>query len=603
MVQRKVRQWATGLVAGATVAVLFIQSASALDFTFETPGADKSLRDFLAGASLTREAGRAKADDPQEIFAAARADYARLLGALYSEGYYSGTISILLDGREAAAIAPLDAPASVHKVTMRITPGPRFAFSRATIAPLAKKTELPPGYASGEVAKSGEIVAAATAGVEGWRNQGHAKATVAGQHITADHRAKTLAADIALDAGPRVQFGQLTMQGYQRMDPQRLAEIAGYPTGKIFDPAKLDEVRARLRRTEIFSSVTVTEAETLSPGPSLDALLEVVENRPRRIGFGGELSTLDGLTVSGYWLHRNLLGGGERLRVDAEIAGIGGASGGADFSLGARIERPATLSPDTSAYIETSIEQLDEVDYSSKGFSVGMGLTHIFNPRLTGEFGVSYGWTEVTDDFSITRYRQLALPMNLTWDNRDVPLDATKGYYLTADATPFLGFGSTGSGAQLKADLRAYRALGSGRFVLAGRAQVGAVVGSGLLETPREYLFYSGGGGTVRGQPYQSLGVNVLRGGDLRTGGTKFLGLSAELRADVTDKIGVVAFYDAGRIGAVDFFDDSGDWHAGAGVGMRYNTGIGPIRFDVAGPVGGDTGSGVQIYLGIGQAF
>ena len=41
----------------------------------------------------------------------------------------------------------------------------------------------------------------------------------------------------------------------------------------------------------------------------------------------------------------------------------------------------------------------------------------------------------------------------------------------------------------------------------------------------------------------------------------------------------------------------------GTGLGLRYDTGFGPIRFDVATPVAGDTGDGVQIYIGIGQAF
>lgn len=71
----------------------------------------------------------------------------------------------------------------------------------------------------------------------------------------------------------------------------------------------------------------------------------------------------------------------------------------------------------------------------------------------------------------------------------------------------------------------------------------------------------------------------------------------------MTDSIGVVAFYDAGYIGAESFYDGSGEWHSGAGLGVRYQTGIGPIRFDIATPVGGETSDGIQIYIGIGQAF
>ncbi|MFN3846336.1 MAG: BamA/TamA family outer membrane protein, partial [Paracoccaceae bacterium] len=78
---------------------------------------------------------------------------------------------------------------------------------------------------------------------------------------------------------------------------------------------------------------------------------------------------------------------------------------------------------------------------------------------------------------------------------------------------------------------------------------------------------------------------------------------SVELRTKVTPKIGVVGFVDAGRVDVGSFFDPLGDWHAGAGVGVRYDTGFGPIRVDLAGPVAGRTGKGVQIYIGLGQAF
>ena len=72
-------------------------------------------RGVLDAASLLRSL-----DDtavPQDYIAAARADYQRLLTALYSKGYYGGTISITIDGVEAANIAPLAAPARDPAVT------------------------------------------------------------------------------------------------------------------------------------------------------------------------------------------------------------------------------------------------------------------------------------------------------------------------------------------------------------------------------------------------------------------------------------------------------------------------------------------------------
>ncbi len=112
-------------------------------------------------------------------------------------------------------------------------------------------------------------------------------------------------------------------------------------------------------------------------------------------------------------------------------------------------------------------------------------------------------------------------------------------------------------------------------------------------------LFYSGGNNTVRGQPYQSL--NVQRG-SVETGGLSYLGLSVEARVDMTSKFGLVAFTDYGFVGSTSNPGGNGDWQSGAGLGVRYNTGFGPIRFDIAVPTSGKK-TGMQFYVGIGQAF
>ncbi|WP_339108909.1 autotransporter assembly complex family protein [Thioclava sp. GXIMD4216] len=571
---------------------------------FQVSGGDKDLTETLKSASLVVSA-EAKtgedAPDAQDLFGSARADYARLLGALYDEGYYAPSISILVNGKEAASIAPLDAPATISSIQITVDPGPKFTFSQAQVAPLAPKTELPDGFRAGQTARTSVIRSAAQTAVDGWEAAGHAKADVASQKITADHRNETLATDIRLDPGPKVTFGDLTISGYKRMREERIRAIAGFPKGQVFDPDELELVRTRLRRASVFSSITMTEADKLNADDSLDYTLGVVEEKRRRLGAGVEYQTVDGLTLSGYWLHRNLFGGAERLRVDAEVSGIGGSDGGADYSLGVRMDRPATFSADTSAYAETTLARESTDDYDENSFEIGGGLTHYFNEQITGELGLAYRWSMVTDDVGDTYFSEIAAPGTLTLDKRNSETDATKGYYAKIGLRPFVGLNSaTGTGIQTTGDLRGYFGFGADdRFVLAGRAQYGAVLGASLAETPRDYLFYSGGGGTVRGQPYQSLGVEKLENGTLKTGGTEFMGFSGEFRAGITESIGAVAFYDMGWVGD----DGTGDWQSGAGIGLRYKTGIGPIRLDVAAPVDGDTGEGVQLYVGLGQAF
>ncbi len=582
--------------------------ARALDrLVLTAPGADQDLTDRLRAASLVADAEASGQTDSQSVFAAARADYARLIGALYAEGYYSGVIRIRIDGREVADIPPLDAPTTIRDVEINVTPGPQFTFSKARMKTYAKGTKLPPAYGDTKVAKSGAIVDAADAGVEGWRNIGHAKADVADQIIVADHRGATLSSEIILDPGPRLRFGRLSMSGQERMRPERIAKIAGFPTGEVFDPKMLDKVATRLRRTGAFRSVALTEAEEPGADGTLDINLVVAEEKLRRFGVGAEVSSSEGLSVSGYWLHRNLLGGAERLRVDGAFERIGGQDvDGIGYDFGVRVDRPATPVTDASAFVEVRAARTEIVDLTVDEIELSFGLTRQFGDYITAEAGISYINATAKDSAGSVDYDLLALPLSVTWDNRDQPLDTRKGYYLDADVTPFYGFGTTGSGGQIKADARVYRAFGADdRFVLAGRLQLGTVIGSSLAETPPEYLFWSGGGGTVRGQPYQSLGVPLARTATITvdTGGLSFAGLSAELRADITEKIGAVAFYDAGFVSDEELFDGNGEWHAGAGLGLRYRTGIGPIRVDLGMPVSGSTNDGVQLYVGIGQAF
>jgi translocation and assembly module TamA len=581
-------------------------SVQALDkVDFRVAGGDTSLADDLRAASLLLAAEADSATAAQDLFGAARAEYGRLVGALYAQGHYSPVVRVLIDGREAANIAPLDAPSTISTIQVLVEPGPAFVFGTARVAPLARGTELPEEFRSGEPALSGLVQQSVTAGINGWRDVGHAKAAVAGQNVVADHARRTLSADVALNPGPRLRFGPLVITGQERMSERRIRKIAGLPEGKVYSPEDLERSAERLRRTGVFRSVTLAEDERVTAPDLLGITATLVEEKPRRYSLGAEVASSEGLKLTGYWLHRNLLGGAERLKVTGEIDNLGAQVSGVDYTLGVTVDRPATLSPDTTLSFHVETAHLDESGYVANMGAIGANFSHIFTDRLTGSVGIEYVHAEVEDVSGDYTYRQLALPVGVIWDSRDEKLDATEGYFLDAKATPFLGFGTTDSGAQLKLDGRAYRSFGDTRRVtLAGRVQAGAVLGTSLLNTPRGYLFYSGGGGTVRGQPYQSLGIPLDKSADPDlVGGMAFLAVSAEVRAMVTDTIGIVGFVDAGSVGAQDFFDDLGGWHAGAGLGLRYDTGFGPIRLDVAAPVGGDTGDGVQIYVGIGQSF
>lgn len=577
------------------------QAFDALQFSLR--GGDSTLERALRSASLLKSAQDEGLLDPFEVYTVARAEYGQLIGIFYEAGYYAPTISVRIDGREAAEISPLSPPRRIGVIEVALDTGPPFVFGRAQIGPLAPGTTLPDSFAAGQSAGSTVIRDAVGTALDGWRDVGHAKADPSGQVINARHGVRELDAIVTITPGPRVSFGQLRPNGQERTRPERIVEIAGLPTGEVFSPQELRRSAERLRQTGTFASVALREAEDINPDGSLDINASLVEAPPRRIGVGVEYDTESGGKLSGFWLHRNLFGGAERLRIEGLLGGIGTRQGGQDYRLQLEFGRPATITPDTTLTANLLLETEDERDFVARRIGGDIGLAHRFSDTLSATAGI--GFLAERADFGPLRafrqdYRLFLLPVSVTYDSRDNTRASTSGLFAMGQIKPFLGVQGSDSGARVYADLRAYRALDADAgLVVAARAQFGAVFGASLNQTPRDFLFYSGGGGTVRGQPYRSLGITA---GGVDSGGQGFMALSLEARRRITERIGLVAFVDAGQV-AERALKGPSQWHAGAGMGLRYESEIGPLRVDLGLPVRGGARRGPQLYLGIGQAF
>ena len=139
-------------------------------------------------------------------------------------------------------------------------------------------------------------------------------------------------------------------------------------------------------------------------------------------------------------------------------------------------------------------------------------------------------------------------------------------------------------------------------FVLAGRLSTGSLFGVSSDETSNATLFFTGGGGSVRGYGYQTIGVDVPGTGTI--GGLSVLEGSVELRRRFGESFGMVGFYDFGLVGSDTLPDLDGDYRTSIGLGARFHTNFGPIRFDIARGLDRKADDPfVGIYVGLGQAF
>jgi len=149
----------------------------------------------------------------------------------------------------------------------------------------------------------------------------------------------------------------------------------------------------------------------------------------------------------------------------------------------------------------------------------------------------------------------------------------------------------------------AYKALDADRrYVLAGRATLGSLVGEDTDNIPADKRFYAGGGGSIRGYEFQSVGPLDADGDPL--GGRSLIELNAEVRVRVTEQIGLVPFVDGGMVFDSIYPDFDEDLRWAGGLGVRYFTAFGPLRMDIAVPLNKrEFDDSFQFYISLGQAF
>jgi len=130
-------------------------------------------------------------------------------------------------------------------------------------------------------------------------------------------------------------------------------------------------------------------------------------------------------------------------------------------------------------------------------------------------------------------------------------------------------------------------------------------IAQGYLKTdelPIVERFFLGGRTTVRGYEQDTLGPKGSDGNP--TGGNVFLMENLEIRTSLGKGIGIVAFLDGGNVWVKIKDINSTDIKFTTGLGLRYNTPVGPIRIDYGQKLQRKPGeSRGEIHFSIGHAF
>ena len=575
---------------------------------------DRALR-----ADIQRAIGTSKGRAATRVDARRRAREAgeAAIAVLRSEGYYDYLVE--------PDVAEGDTPGAI----VRVTPGPRSTVGKAelvwdgaapdpaTVSAVETALALPPGSPG----RAAEVLAAEGRVEATLRNRGYADAVIHPRQVVVDHAAHVLQPTFHFAAGQLVRLDGLKIVSQGRTRPNWFGMLAPWKKGDVYNPAQVAKFEQRLRDAGVFNSVTVSLAPADQTVNGLRPVVVSVGDRlPHTIELGGgyssggyqtlnssgiEYSTSAGPGVEAKWILYNRLGQADTITFTGRLAQI-------QQKLDGEVELPDWKRADQILRVGADAYADDTNAFNDKGLGVRAAVERHYTKTTYITLGVTFDAVDTRERTAINA-NGIALGDNLklaifsglgqfALDRSNDPLNPTRGWRLQVEADPTYVTGDRKLPyLKLTGQVSGYLPFNDGATVIAGRLKLGSIVGGSVPDVPADRRFFSGGGGSVRGFDYQGVGPQLPDGTPL--GGVSLFESSVEVRQRVTGPWSVAGFIDAGSLGST----PAPSFHnidVGAGIGVRYDLGFGPIRLDVATPVTRHKGDPLlQLYISIGQSF
>lgn len=442
--------------------------------------------------------------------------------------------------------------------------------------------------------------------------RGYPFAAIAEPSLLVDHARREGDVTLPVTPGGRYVFGRVTSNDEGLLPGNHLSEIARFNQGDIYQRSLEMDLRRAIQSTGLVGSTTLTPVEVSPPMGDVPGTVDIAVEMTRAplrtiagsIGYG----TDEGFRLAGSWEHRNLFPPEGMLRARG-IAGTQEQLLGVTFrknnfhgrdrilTLDAFASTRRTVAFDANtASLVANYERVSTLLFQKPvSYGVGLELVATDEQELRSKIAVAPRQT----------YLVAALPGFAQIDTSDDLLDPTRGFRLRGALSPEASRQNGVQSYYLKSqvDLSYYRSVSDG-VVLASRVRLGSIYGTDLDNIAPSRRFYAGGGGSVRGYGYQAIGPRDQVGQPNGGRSVAELAIEARVRTGWFDNaLSLVPFFDIGSV-ARGSVPDFGDLRAGAGIGVRYNTGFGPIRLDVGVPLNRRPGDApVGVYVALGQAF
>lgn len=429
-----------------------------------------------------------------------------------------------------------------------------------------------------------------------------------GVAVKTDFEAAGARITFEIKEGTKTLFGKTIITGNRKTIRDVISRELPYKEAEIFNYSLLAKERQRLYKLGLFTDVSIEPLDRY--GDSRDVHIAVAEGNAGYVEFGagyGDYDKYRGFIDIGY---RNLFGMNRQGSFRIDLSSLNERytiNYYEPWFLDTQIPFRVLLLREyrTEKNIDTG-----EIRYKLKRHTATAGFEKKLNEGLKAELYYEFSYVNTYDvkpDVILTRDDAGTLAISsirpgIIYDTRDNPFEPKKGILagVTLKAASGLLFSQTDF-IKIMFNGNIYRELTKG-IVFAASFRGGLAQGlSSTTELPLVERFFIGGRDTVRGYAQDMLGPKGSDG--TPTGGNSFLMANLELRTYVGKNLGVVGFLDGGNVW-VKTKDMDFAFKYAAGMGLRYNTPVGPLRIDYGYKLAREAGeSRGELHFSIGHAF
>lgn len=436
--------------------------------------------------------------------------------------------------------------------------------------------------------------------------------------------------------GTLARFGPIAIEGNSSVSDDVIRRQLLYRPGSRFRLSQIQESQRRLFDLETFQFVNIHQSTPEGQQPAVvPTTVTVTEGDHRKVNFGVGYGSEEKARGTFQWRHVNFFGGARTAGIDTRYSSL---------SRGVRLDvrQPYVFSPRFALTATGQSWWTTEPTYELTTEGGKLTLERQLArrgplSRRSASTTLSLSYTHEWQDYAISRealedlsFRDelialgldattgagqgtlSSLALDMRRSTADNLLDAKRGYVASIHLEQ--------AGKLLQGTWNYWETVLEGRYylnvanrgVVAVRARAGTVDGWGdqNLNVPFFKRYFLGGATSLRG--WGRFEVSPLSGFGLPIGGATMLESSLELRVPVWGNLSGVLFADAGNVWTDPWAFNLSDLRYDVGPGLRYNTPIGPLRFDVGyqlNPIPGLLVNGelqprrFRVHFSLGQAF